>query len=407
MMERVQTVIVGAGQAGLSMSYQLGRRGIEHLVLERGRVAERWRSERWDSLMFQFPNWMLRLPEHSYRGTDPEGFTHRDGIVRFIEDFAARISPPMRCGIRVIGLQCTPSGRLRVETDHYAVEALNVVVATGPYQQPAVPPFSNALPFTVCQITANRYTHAQVLPPGNVLVVGSGGSGWQIAEDLLQSGRQVYLSVGRHRRVPRRYRGKDFGWWQETTGAADQIFEGPAHATLAPLLTGVAGGRDADLRALAPQGATLIGSLGAVRDGRLHVARDLEENLALGDETFAQFMRSVDEYIVSQRLAAPEPPRDQPHNGCRLPTLPVIRELDLTSAGITSVIWAVGYRYDFGWIRCPVLDTNGRPVHQRGVTATPGLYFLGLPRLHKIKSAFLWGVGEDAAYLAEHIANRK
>lgn len=403
-MERVQTLIIGAGQAGLSMSYQLSRLGLEHLVLERGRVAERWRSERWDSLMFQFPNWMLRLPDHPYRGTDPEGFMHRDGVVRFIEEFAAQISPPLRCGIRVTGLQCAPSGRLIVETDHYAVEALNVVVATGPYQQPAVPPFSNALPFTVCQITANRYTNAHVLPPGNVLVVGSGGSGWQIAEDLLHNGRRVYLSVGRHRRVPRRYRGKDFGWWQEITGAADQIVEGASHSMPAPLLTGAAGGHDADLRELARQGATLTGSLGAVRDGRLHFAPDLEEHLAMGDETYTQFIRSADDYIVSQRRAAPEATRYKPHNGCRLP---VIGELDLKSASITSVIWAIGYRYDFGWIKCPVLDASGRPVHRRGITATPGLYFLGLPRLHKIKSAFLWGVGEDAAYLAEHIANRK
>lgn len=406
-MERVDTVIIGAGQAGLCMSHELGRRGLEHLVLERGRVAERWRSERWDSLMFQFPNWMLRLSEHAYKGADPEGFMHRDGVVRFIEEFALRISPPMRCGIRVTGLQCTPSGRLTVETDHYTVQAQNVVVATGPYQQPLVPQFSNALPFTVCQMTANRYTNAHVLPPGNVLVVGSGGSGWQIAEDLLQSGRQVYLSVGRHRRVPRRYRGKDFGWWQEMTGAADQIVESPSHATMAPLLSGVAGGRDADLRALARQGATLVGSLGAVRNGRLHFAPDLEQNLAAGDETYLQFMRSVDDYIINQQLTVAEAPRDQPRNGSRQPTLPKISELDMKSAGITSVIWAIGYQYDFGWIKCPVIDASGRPVHRRGVTTVPGLYFLGLARLHKIKSAFLWGVGEDAAYLAEHIANRK
>ncbi|HVQ05314.1 MAG TPA: NAD(P)-binding domain-containing protein, partial [Burkholderiaceae bacterium] len=214
-MERVETVVVGAGQAGLSMSHHLGQLGREHVVLERGRVVERWRSERWDSLAFQFPNWMLRLPGYAYEGAEPDGFMHRDGVVQFLEEYAKRITPPLRCGVRVTELHQAPSGRLRIETDTFSLEALNVVVATGPYQRPVVPPFCNRLPLTTCQVTANCYTHARQLPPGKVLVVGSGASGWQIAEDLLCSGRDVYLSVGRHRRVPRRYRGKDFGWWQE------------------------------------------------------------------------------------------------------------------------------------------------------------------------------------------------
>jgi putative flavoprotein involved in K+ transport len=405
-MERVESLIIGAGQAGLSMSYHLGRLGLEHLVLERGRIAERWRSERWDSLAFQFPNWMLRLPGYAYEGAEPEAFMHRDGVARFIEKYAGRISPPIRCGIRVTGLHCSSSGRLVVETNHFALEALNVVVATGPYQTPVVPPFSNALPTAVWQITANRYINPHLLPPGQVLVVGSGGSGCQIAEDLLQSGRRVYLSIGRHRRVPRRYRGQDFGWWQEKTGASDQVAASLPQRTQAPLLTGVNGGHDADLRELARQGVTLVGSLGAVYAGRLRFAPDLEENLARGDETFEQFTRAIDDYIFKHQLVAPEEPLRKTPRGARPPAAE-ISELDTTSAGITSVIWAIGYRYDFGWIKCGVLDANGSPVHQRGVTATPGLYFLGLPRLHKIKSAFLWGVGEDAAYLAEHIVNRK
>ena len=330
----------------------------------------------------------------------------RDGVVRFIEEYARRIAPPVRCGFRVTGLHQSPSGRLRVESDGFAVEALNVVVATGPFQRPVIPPFSNALPSTTCQVTANCYTNPSQLPPGNVLVVGSGGSGWQIAEDLLQSGRRVYLSVGRHRRVPRRYRGRDFGWWYEKTGASDQTVDSLPQDTRAPLLTGVNGGHDADLRELARQGATLVGSLGAVCDGHLRFVPDLEDNLARGDETFNHFMRSVDEYIVRHGLAAPEEP--QRNGGGAAPSAASpIRDLDARSAGIASVIWAIGYRYDFGWIKCAAFDANGSPVHRRGVTATPGLYFLGLPRLHKVKSAFLWGVGEDAAYLAEHIASRR
>jgi putative flavoprotein involved in K+ transport len=403
-MEKVETLVIGAGQAGLSMSYHLGRGRMEHLVLERSRVAERWRSERWDSLTFQFPSWMLRLPGYAYDGPEPHGFMHRDGVVRFIEEYARRISPPIRCGSRVVALRPSPSGRLLVETEGGTIEALNVVVATGPYQTPAVPSFGESLPPAVHQVAASRYSNPRALPPGNVLVVGSGGSGVQIAEDLAQEGRRVFLSVGRHRRVPRRYRGRDFGWWQEATGAADQTVDSRSPRVQAPLLTGVNGGHDVDLRELARGGTTLLGSLGAISDGRLRFAPDLEDNLARGDETFAQFARSIDEYVRKEGLTAPEATDRRPPAA---PNLPAISELDLRAAGITSVIWATGYRYDFGWITCPVLDEDGVPVHQRGVTATPGLYFLGLPRQHKIKSSFLWGVGEDAGYLAEHIMNRR
>lgn len=386
------------------MSYHLAKLGREHIVLERGRIAERWRSERWDSLTFQFPNSMIRLPGYAYEGDEPQGFMHRDGVVRFIEEYARRIAPPIRCGIRVIGLDSSDTGSLVVETDHVSLEAVNVVIATGPYQVPSVPTFSTSLPSRTYQVTANRYTNPGQLPPGSVLVVGSGGSGCQIAEDLLLGGRGVYLSVGRHRRVPRRYRGEDFGWWQEKTGASDRTVDTLPPDWRAPLLTGVGGGQDVDLRRLAEHGVKLTGSLRDIRGSRLLFASDLEENLAQGDALFDQFMRSVDDYILKHGMET------EPHQNSRAtdrsPTTAATGELDIRSAGITSVIWATGYQYDFGWVKCPVLDTHGKPVHRRGVTAVPGVYFLGLPRLHKVKSAFLWGVGEDAAFLARHIASR-
>ena len=233
MPEQFETVIIGGGQAGLAMSYQLGQLGREHIVIERGRVAERWRSERWESLVFQFPNSMIRLPGYLYEGNEPERFMARDGVVRFINEYAKRIAAPVRCGVNVTQLrQVTGSAKFTVETDGGIIEASNVVVATGPYQEPSLPLFADGLSKDLYQTTANRYSNPDRLPDGAVFVVGSGASGYQIADDLLKSGRRVYLSVGRHRRVPRRYRGKDYGYWQEATGALDQTADtqiGRAH----------------------------------------------------------------------------------------------------------------------------------------------------------------------------------
>lgn len=405
-MQRLEAVVIGAGQAGLVMSHLLAQRGIEHVVLERGRIAERWRSERWDSLVFQFPNWMLRLPGHAYRGDDPDGFMPRDGIVRFLEAYARQTRPPVRCGVRVTGLHQAPSGRLHVATDDGPLEALHVVVATGPYQRPALPALARALPRGVFQTSASAYVHPQQLPDGGVLVVGSGASGWQIADDLQRAGRRVWLSVGRHRRVPRRYRGHDFGWWQEHTGAADRVVDDALRALPAPLLTGVDGGRDADLRALARQGVTLLGSLGSAADGRLGFVADLQENLAQGDAGWREFTRSVDAHVARLGLSVPDAPAFEPAAApCGAEATP--SEIHLPSAGIRSVVWATGYRFDFGWITCAAFDAEGRPVQSRGRSPTPGLYFLGLPRQHRVKSAFLWGVADDAAHVAECIAGSR
>lgn len=398
--------MVGAGQAGLAMSYHLRRLGREHLVIERGRIAERWRSERWDSLMFQFPNWMLRLPGHAYSGNAPDGFMPRDSVVRFLEDYARRVAPPIRCGVRVTRLGCPNEGRLRVETDHGEIEAANVVAATGAYQRPSVPPLSASLPPRLFQVTANCYTNPAQLPAGNVLVVGSGGSGCQIADDLARSGRGVFLCVGRHRRVPRRYRGKDFGWWQEKTGAADRVVDPRLSVPRPPLLTGVDGGYDVDLRRLASRGVRLLGSLAGVNDGVLHFAPDLRRNVAEGDAGFDEFTRGIDAFIEMEGMAAPREAADDVAPAAR-GIGESIPHLALASASIKAVVWATGYRYDFGWIQCGALGADGKPVHSRGVGSVPGLYFLGLPRLHKLKSAFLWGVGEDAAHIGERIAARK
>jgi putative flavoprotein involved in K+ transport len=404
MPECVETVVIGGGQAGLAMSHHLQQRGREHLVLERGRIAERWRSERWDSLHFQFPNWMMRLPGYAYHGADRDGFMPRDGVVDFIAAYAARIAAPVRCGVRVDALRVTGSGRFRVEAGATTLEAVNVVVATGPYHAPRVPAAAAHIPPGIRQVTANCYTNPSDLPPGGVLVVGSGGSGCQIVEDLLLHGRSVHFALRGHRRVPRRYRGRDFGWWDEGMGLTDRTLDRIPPGFRPPLLTGFGGGHTVDLRALAMRGATLLGSLRGVQEGRAWLAADLNANLDAGDAAFRGTLQAIDCFIETHGIDAE--PKGEGDAGPATARLPEPEALDLRAAGVGTVIWALGYGYDFGWVECPVFDDRGIPLHRRGVTTLPGLYFLGLPRLHKVKSAFLWGVGEDAAHIASEVQAR-
>jgi putative flavoprotein involved in K+ transport len=406
MSERHETVIVGGGQAGLAMSHQLSRLGRPHVVLERGRVAERWRSERWDSLMFQFPNWSMRLPGQPYDGGDPEGFASRDEVIAFIERYRDAIRAPVRTGVGATALRPAATGDLlHLETTDGPIEADNVVIATGPYQEPIVPATSRALPSRVRQVHSSGYRNPGQLPAGAVLVVGSGASGCQIVEDLLAAGRHVYLSVGRHRRFPRRYRGRDMFWWMERLGLLDQPLEERPEARERPnpLVTGVGGGHDIDLRRYRADGVVLLGHLAEITGSRLRLADDVEALLAAGDESVAAFARTVDAYIERSGIEAPAEPTAAPPASS---TIPPIRELDLEEAGIAAVIWATGFRRDFGWIRLPILDDRGEPVHRRGVTLCPGVYFLGLPWLHTLRSSVLCGVGDDATHLAEHIASR-
>ena len=280
-----------------------------------------------------------------------------------------------------------------------------MVVATGPYQEPILPAVRHAFPPGVVQVHSSGYRNPAQLPAGAVLVVGSGASGCQIVEDLLAAGRTVYLAMGRHRRYPRRYRGRDMFWWMERIGALDQTLEERPEARERPnpLVTGVGGGHDIDLRDYAAAGVTLLGRVLGVTGSRLTLADDVAALLAAGDESVGVFTRAVDAYVARSGLAAPaeELPAVAPARAVTPAPMP---ELDLTVAGITSVVWATGFRRDFGWIDAPVLDDRGEPIHRRGVTDCPGLYFLGLPWLHKLKSSVLCGVGDDAAHLADHIA---
>ena len=332
-MECIETVVIGGGQAGLAMSYHLKERRQEHLVLERARVAENWRTQRWDSLMFQFPNWSIELPGYAYTGDDPDGFSHKDDVLRFIEDYGARIQAPLRTGVNVLSLRPdAQADRYVVLTDHGELKARNVVIATGPYQRPKVPQLSASFP-------------VDLLPALSLF------------DELVEAGRRVYLSVGRHRRFPRRYRGRDFFWWWRALGRHDRtVDDSPEARHMArPLITGVHGGYDIDLRRSAANGVRLLGHLLGISDGRAAMAPDLEENLRRGDQAFADFQREADDYVSRTGIDVPQPQSDQSHayttGAMEAPSV-----IDVRAATIRSVIWATGYALDFDWVELPIFD---------------------------------------------------
>jgi putative flavoprotein involved in K+ transport len=405
-LEQVRTLIIGGGQAGLVMSHRLKQRGLKHLVIERHRIAERWRSERWDGLRFQFPNWSVRLPDFPFPHTDPDGFATSREIVDFISAYADFIAAPIRCGVAVTALRRRDGGSgLIAETSDGSNEADNVVVATGPYQSPVLPALLRD-DVNLFQVHASRYLNPDQLPPGAVLVIGAGASGSQIAEELLRAGRRVYLSVGRHTRLPRRYRGRDLIWWLSAMGIDQTAVEQRGPSRLLPLITGAYGGHTIDFRRFAADGVTLLGRVKAAHDGIVDLAPDLAESLANGDAMYASFLDRVDAHIEHHALAMPQDPAARAMLSDPSCVTEPLRQLDISADGIGAVIWATGYGVDFSWIDVPVLDARGEPVHRRGVTEVPGLYFLGLQWLSKMSSSFLSGVGDDAADLADYIAAR-
>ena len=411
MTEQVETVIIGGGQAGLALSYYLTQQGRTHLVLEQGRVGETWRSGRWDSFTLNTPNCMTQLPGFPYKGDDPDGFLPREDIVTYLEQYAASFNAPLRCGVRVTSVRQQQGGDdYLVEAEQMMFEARNVVVATGAFPQPKLPTASTTLPVDICQLHTGEYRNPQALPSGAVLVVGTGQSGCQIAEDLHESGRQVYLSTSSCGRIPRRYRGRDTLWWLTRTGffdrTIDQLPSPTAKFACNPHVSGNHGGHDINLRQLAKQGMILLGHVQAAQGKQIILAPDLEENLAKADAFAAQIMQAIDEHITKtgMEVEANRTTAEALSNG--VTSTKAILTLDLQSAGISTIIWASGYKLDFGWVQIPVFDQTGYPVHQRGITVFPGLYFLGLHWLYKRKSALLYGVGEDAAFIASVIADR-
>ena len=404
--EKIDTLIIGGGQAGLAMSAHLGKRGVSHLVLERHRIAERWRSERWDSLVANGPAWHDRFPELEFDGIDPDSFAPRDQIVSYFEKFAQQINAPVRSGVNVTAVQKNSDGTgFRVETSQGVIEATNLVAATGPFQRPIIPTVVPA-EAGILQIHSSGYRNPGQLPEGAVLVVGAGSSGAQIADELQRAGKKVYLSVGPHDRPPRAYRGRDFVWWLGALGHwnAKTREPGMEHVTIS--VSGARGGHTVDFRDLAANGITLTGRAETFQDGVMHFRPDLAANIAAGDANYLSVLDTADAYAAAHGLDLPPEPEARiigPDPDCvRNPLL----QLNLTEAGITSIVWATGFTQDFSWLQLDAFDEKGRPQHDRGVSNVPGLYFLGLAWLSRRASPFIWGVWHDAEYLAGHIAAR-
>ncbi len=405
--EKVETLIVGGGQAGLAMSEQLSKRGLPHLILERHRIAERWRSERWDGLHANGPAWHDRLPGAVIAGVAPDGFATRDQMVAYFVAYAERIAAPVRSGVTVTALRPGAGGAGFVaETSAGVIEASNVVAATGPFQRAVVP---GMVPpdAGIVQLHSNAYRNPAALPDGAVLVVGAGSSGAQIADELSRAGRRVYLSVGRHERPPRRYRGHDFCWWLGALGLWQATTRDPAtrHVTIA--VSGAYGGHTIDFRRLAARGVTLLGRADGFADGAMRFAPDLAANLAQGDASYLSVLDAADAYAEREGLDLPEEPQAriiEPDPPCV--TDPILT-LDLRDAGIAAIVWSTGYALDFGWLQVDAFNEGGAPVHRRGVADVPGLYFLGLSWLSRRSSAFIFGAEHDASHLADHIAARK
>ncbi len=406
MTERLDTVVIGAGQAGLATSYFLTSRGREHALLERGRVGETWRSERWDGFHLNTPRWTQQLPGHEYEGEEPDGFAPLAEMIEYVEGYARSFDAPVREGVTVTALRPRGDGYL-LETSGGEIQARNVVVATGAFQRPT-PPAPGAESATGArQLHTSAYRRPDQLPEGGVLVVGSGQSGCQISDELREAGRRVHLSVGRCPWWPRRYRGRDILHWAGALGlldqTVDQLPDRRARLACNPPVSGNDGGHDCHPRWLSRRGVRLVGRIARIDGTKVSLEPGLEENLAFGDAFAADIVESIERLVAAEGLDVPDP---EDHLDETVAPEPDTRTLDLEREGITSILWASGYRPDYSWIDLPLVDEQGWALQTRGVTGHPGLYVVGLNWLYKRRSALLCGVGEDAEHVVGHLVGR-
>jgi putative flavoprotein involved in K+ transport len=404
--ERVTTVVIGAGHAGLAASHFLSDRSIDHVVLERGEVANSWRHERWDSLRLLTPNWQSRLPGLRYEGPDPDGYMATGEVIELIDRFAAVSRAPVRTDAAVSSVRRTDDG-YDVTTCHGVIRARTVVIASGACNQPAVPEFRAAVPSSVEQVTPFEYRNPDQLPGGGVLVVGASATGVQLAAELQRSGRPVTVSVGEHVRLPRVYRGRDVLWWMDASGVwderSDQVDDlERARRLSSPQLVGTPERATLDLNALTGMGVELVGRWATVREGRALFSGGLRNLFSLADLKMNRLLRTFDEWARAQgRDEGVDPP--ERFGPTRVPESTRL-QLDLRSGEISTVVWATGFRPDYSWLDVPVVDAKGHLVHDGGVVDSAGLYALGLPVLRRRKSTFIHGIEDDAREVIDHLA---
>ncbi|MFD2738008.1 flavin-containing monooxygenase [Sulfitobacter aestuarii] len=402
-LEKTDTLIVGGGQAGIAMSEHLGRAGVPHIVLEKQRTAEAWRSGRWDNLVANGPAWHDRFPGLEFEDCAPDAFVPKDRMARYLVDYAAMIEAPIREGVEVSEATRIPGrGGFLVRTSAGEIEARRIVAATGAFQHPVIPPIvPKSAP--VAQLHSFHYKNPDQLPEGAVMVVGAGSSGAQIADELNRAGRKVFLSVGPHDRPPRRYRGRDNVWWLGVLGLWDMAAPAPGTEHVTISVSGARGGQTMDFRRLASEGVTLTGLTSSYEDGVLHFADDLQANIAAGDANYLELLDMADAYVERTGIDLPEEPGARavhPDPDCLARP---ISEIYLAAENVTSIIWATGFRQDFGWLKLDAFDEKGAPIHQRGLSVEPDVYFLGLPWQSRRGSSFLWGVWHDARHIADQI----
>lgn len=401
-MKRTDILVIGAGQAGLATSRCMTARGIEHVVLERGRIGERWLSERWDSLRLVTPNWMTRLPGGRYTGRDPDGFMPASAVAGFLGDYAATFRAPVEAGVRVTGVT-RRDAFYHVDTDQGSWSTRGVVIATGCFDIPAVPAVASALPGRIRQIVPADYRRPDDLPHGGVLVVGASATGVQLAEEIHRSGRPVVLAVGRHTRLPRRHRGRDIMWWLDRMGVLDERIEevaSPEAARRQPSLQ-LAGGRSVDLALLQRLGVRLVGRVVGIDGVQIGFAPDLPASVAAADDKLVRLISRCDQWAARHALAGLTSEVEPVLPVCCDPT---VTRLDLDAERIRTVVWAIGFRRDYSWLNVSVRGAAGEIVHRGGVTSAPGLYAMGLRFMRRRKSTFIDGAGLDAEEITAHLA---